>query len=106
MGSSKKKRVFKSHASKFQHYLRSQSILTNYSNKNRLIPQKVYIKKKTQKKCSRCKRKREHNEFFEVHHIIPVCEGGSNEENNLKGLCVECHEIEDKKQMGDSDERT
>ncbi|WP_422445342.1 HNH endonuclease [Thermoanaerobacterium sp. DL9XJH110] len=28
---------------------------------------------------------------LEVHHIIPVCEGGTDHQNNLKTLCRECH---------------
>ncbi len=26
-----------------------------------------------------------------VHHIVPLAEGGSNDESNLKSLCVSCH---------------
>jgi 5-methylcytosine-specific restriction protein A len=27
-----------------------------------------------------------------VHHIVPLSEGGSNEEKNLMSLCRSCHE--------------
>lgn len=27
----------------------------------------------------------------EVHHIIPVSQGGTNEESNLMSLCKSCH---------------
>ena len=32
-----------------------------------------------------------HQRGCEFHHIIPVCEGGSNEEGNLVLLCPNCH---------------
>lgn len=38
--------------------------------------------------CALCGRSVE-----EVHHITPVCEGGANDEDNLVGLCRECHNI-------------
>jgi hypothetical protein len=28
----------------------------------------------------------------EVHHIIPLSEGGTNDESNLMSLCRSCHE--------------
>ena len=28
----------------------------------------------------------------EVHHIIPLAEGGTNDESNLMSLCRSCHE--------------
>ena len=27
-----------------------------------------------------------------VHHVKPIADGGTNEESNLKSLCVSCHE--------------
>ena len=28
---------------------------------------------------------------FHIDHIIPICRGGTNSEDNLQALCVECH---------------
>ena len=28
---------------------------------------------------------------LEVHHVIPLKDGGTNDENNVKTLCVGCH---------------
>jgi len=33
------------------------------------------------------------NLILEVHHIIPVSKGGSDERDNLQVLCVVCHDI-------------
>ena len=38
-------------------------------------------------KCTKCGKK----DMLEVHHIIPVSEGGTNEKTNLQTLCVQCH---------------
>ena|ERR1041385_6816560 len=32
---------------------------------------------------------------FEVHHIVPLSAGGTNDENNLTLLCRPCHRTED-----------
>lgn len=42
------------------------------------------------KVCSVCGSKRN----VQVHHILPVQNGGSNNYDNLKCLCEECHELE------------
>ena len=44
--------------------------------------------KKYNYSCADCGIK---NVSFEVHHIIPKCEGGVDEINNLVPLCVKCH---------------
>ena len=31
-------------------------------------------------------------EATEVHHIIPICEGGKHDKNNLMAVCRECHD--------------
>lgn len=69
--------------------------------------------KKANNKCSLCKidvwelytamckvpkYKHKYNvHSFEVDHIVPVCEGGDNEPDNLRVLCVFCHKEETKK---------
>lgn len=46
-------------------------------------------------KCRSCgvraANRREVSGMFEVDHIIPVSEGGSNHFSNLQTLCRECH---------------
>jgi len=40
-------------------------------------------------KCNRCSQILD--ETYEVNHIVPLEEGGSNSENNLEALCRTCH---------------
>jgi 5-methylcytosine-specific restriction protein A len=42
--------------------------------------------------CEECLK---HGRFVpveEVHHIVPISEGGTNDESNLMSLCRSCHE--------------
>ena len=41
--------------------------------------------------CERCLEKGRFTPVDEVHHIIPVSQGGTNKENNLMSLCKSCH---------------
>jgi hypothetical protein len=42
-------------------------------------------------KCGTCKKT--FDETYEIDHIVPLYKGGSNDENNLIGLCPHCHRI-------------
>lgn len=42
--------------------------------------------------CERCLLEGKYVPVEEVHHIIPLSEGGSNDESNLMSLCRSCHE--------------
>lgn len=41
--------------------------------------------------CERCKAEGRLTPVEEVHHIIPLNQGGSNKEDNLMSLCHNCH---------------
>lgn len=41
--------------------------------------------------CERCLEEGRITPVDEVHHIIPVSQGGTNEESNLMSLCKSCH---------------
>lgn len=41
--------------------------------------------------CEECKRSGKLTVSEEVHHILPLSEGGSNREDNLMALCKSCH---------------
>ena len=36
----------------------------------------------------------------EVDHIIPITKGGTDERDNLQGVCAECHEEKTRKDLG------
>lgn len=35
--------------------------------------------------------------LYEIDHIVPVCEGGTSDDRNLRVLCVPCHKAETRK---------
>ena len=41
--------------------------------------------------CELCERKNILTPAEEVHHVIPLSKGGSNDEENLMALCKSCH---------------
>ena len=42
--------------------------------------------------CEMCLKEGQLTPVEEVHHIIPLADGGTNEESNLMSLCRSCHE--------------
>lgn len=42
--------------------------------------------------CERCLKEGRYVTVEEVHHIVPLSEGGANDESNLMSLCRSCHE--------------
>lgn len=66
-----------------------------YSKKGRYINNVIYRELKGRTICDRCKRRFLKGRKPEIHHIIPVRNGGSNERENLLALCIECHAILD-----------
>lgn len=43
--------------------------------------------------CERCYAQGRMTPLDEVHHIVPVREGGTDEESNLMSLCRSCHNL-------------
>ena len=43
--------------------------------------------------CQPCKRQDRLTLATQVDHVIPQFEGGSDEEDNLQGICDPCHEV-------------
>ena len=41
--------------------------------------------------CERCLKRGRYVKGDEVHHIVPVLEGGTNDVDNLMNLCKKCH---------------
>ena len=50
------------------------------------------IRVKQECKCALCKDNLGHK--FEIDHISPLCQGGSNEVDNLRAICCQCHQEE------------
>lgn len=46
--------------------------------------------------CKICGRK----PSVEVDHIMPISKGGTDERDNLQGVCLECHEEKTRKDLG------
>lgn len=46
------------------------------------------VKRKSCFRCVIC-----HKPFVEIHHIIPLSEGGSNRIDNAAPLCASCHDL-------------
>jgi 5-methylcytosine-specific restriction protein A len=41
--------------------------------------------------CEICKREGKLTPAKQVHHVVPLANGGTNEESNLMSLCASCH---------------
>jgi len=41
--------------------------------------------------CEQCKSEGRLTAAEEVHHILPLADGGTNDESNLMALCKSCH---------------
>ena len=46
--------------------------------------------------CNLCKQRL--HWAFEIDHITPLSEGGSNEPSNLQALCVQCHAVKSREE--------
>jgi len=67
------------------------NVMNIYANKNRMIPHKLYSEIKARRKCRDCGIKKKSNQSFQIHHIIPISQGGKSIHNNLILLCPDCH---------------
>lgn len=65
------------------------AVVKNYSENGRFIAPKDHRELKAKRECEECNKKMKHPP--EIHHVIPVCKGGSNERNNLMAVCKDCH---------------
>lgn len=41
--------------------------------------------------CERCMAEGRYEKAEQVHHVLPLSEGGTHDESNLMSLCRECH---------------
>ena len=72
------------------------AVAISHIEAGRYIPSKIYRKLKAKTTCSRCGKKVNlKKERLEIHHIVRVIDGGSNQENNLRAVCKSCHKVLD-----------
>ena len=69
-------------------YQRDPESKKRYGTKWRKI-RNAFVKKHPV--CELCERKNILTPAEEVHHVIPLSKGGSNDEENLMALCKSCH---------------
>ena len=62
--------------------------------------ERLQIKNKSNGKCNNCETSLKK---FHVDHIIPLASGGTNDDDNLQALCIECHRDKTikEKELGD-----
>ncbi len=75
-----------------QHY---EHFVRGYDGNKRYGPQWRKIRTRYVKKhplCEMCLKEGRFVPVEEVHHIVPLAEGGTNDESNLMALCRSCHE--------------
>ena len=73
---------------RIKHMLRKDKLVKKHSSNNRYIPQKIYSKLKKVKNCKIYNS----NKILQIHHIVPVRNGGQNVESNLIVICKKCHD--------------
>jgi 5-methylcytosine-specific restriction protein A len=72
------------------------------TRRGRFIRPEVYNMLKRRKVCDYC-HKSMLGEVPEIHHIIPISDGGTNMLNNLMALHKRCHQKLDEKQRIEND---
>ena len=72
----------------YNKYQRDPHTYKRYNSRWRLIRQ-LYIKEHPV--CEVCEKKGIVKAVEEVHHIIPLSEGGTHSDDNLMSLCKSCH---------------
>jgi 5-methylcytosine-specific restriction enzyme A len=73
---------------RYNKYERDPQTYKRYSNRWRKI-RRLYIQEHPM--CELCERKNLLVPVQEVHHIVPLSQGGTHREENLMGLCKSCH---------------
>lgn len=73
----------------YEHFQRGYSGNRRYGYHWKKIRDR-YVKKHPL--CELCQKEGRFVPVEEVHHIVPLSEGGTNDEENLMSLCRSCHE--------------
>lgn len=75
-------------AKSYNKYSRSPDHAKKYGKSWRKVRER-YVKKHPL--CEKCLKEGRYVPVKEVHHILPISKGGTNEESNLMSLCRSCH---------------
>ena len=79
----------KAEAKRYEKYDRDPAVRRRYGRAWKRIRDR-YVHKHPL--CEQCLKEGRYVAVEEVHHIVPLAEGGSNDESNLMSLCRSCHE--------------
>lgn len=67
-----------------------ESVYVCYPENWEFLRQEVL--KRDNNQCAKCSKSKAKGTILQVHHIVPLSKGGSNDLDNLQTLCLECHE--------------
>lgn len=73
----------------YEHFTRGYKGSERYGSEWRKIRAR-YVRKHPL--CEKCLSEGRYVEVDEVHHILPLADGGTHDESNLISLCKSCHE--------------
>ena len=66
------------------------------------VSMKAFVSIQQKGKCARC-RKKTTIDMLTIHHIIPRAKGGTNDIENIIGLCKKCHDIIEPQELSRDD---
>lgn len=72
----------------YNKYLRNTKLRKQYGNKWRKV-RKRYVEEHPL--CEMCEQQGKITPAEEVHHIVPISQGGTHDQENLMSLCKSCH---------------
>jgi 5-methylcytosine-specific restriction protein A len=73
------------------------AIVCRFTRNPDVVAERLFLAEGHCEKCGKeapFKRKRDDTPFLEVHHIVPLAEGGDDTVNNCIALCPNCHREE------------
>ena len=73
----------------YERYGRDPEVKRRYKSKQWRIARSIHVKQFPY--CEECYRNGVIVPVDEVHHIVPLSEGGTHEQSNLMSLCKSCH---------------
>ena len=78
----------KQEARRYEHYQRNPAMKKQYGRAWQHVRDRFIA---AHPLCERCKAHGKITSAQEVHHIIPLSQGGTHDETNLMSLCTSCH---------------